>query len=144
MCYDAVKLSIRCQQLGVVRGLKTGSMFFEIYYSDFARMCSDDGSILYEYNIILVNLDTNLKELTEHVNSRLRNILDWCNYNNLFSKYLKPEFIAVTNKRRETHQQLFIGTDYIKEVKSFKYLGVYIDTRLTNNVRIKNLKIKVS
>ena len=44
--------------------------------------------------------------------------------------------------RNETRPQLFIGTDQIKEVESFKYFGLYIDTRLKLNSQIEHLKSK--
>ena len=52
--------------------------------------------------------------------------------------------MVVTNKRIETRQQLFVGADQIKEVKSFKYLGIYVDTQLKYNAQIKHLKSKSS
>ena len=47
--------------------------------------------------------------------------------------------MVVINRRIETHPQMLHGVDLIKEVTSFKYLGIYIDTRLKYNVQIKNL-----
>ena len=86
---------------------------------------------------------TTLEELTDHVNSRLRNILEWCNFNKLLLNRLKSEFIVVSNKQTEIHPQLLIGADLIKEVKILKYLGVYIDTQLNDNAQIKHLKSKL-
>ena len=51
--------------------------------------------------------------------------------------------MIVTSKRIETHPQLFIGAEQIKEVKRFKYVGIYIDTQLKRNVQIKHLKCKL-
>ena len=34
--FDAVKSSIRCQELGVIQGSKTSPLFFDIYSSVFA------------------------------------------------------------------------------------------------------------
>ena len=36
VCYDAVKSSIRSQELGVIQGSKTSPLFFDIYFTDFA------------------------------------------------------------------------------------------------------------
>ena len=51
--------------------------------------------------------------------------------------------MGVTIRRIETSPQLFIGADLIKEVKKFKYLRIYIDTRLKYNVQIKYLESKL-
>ena len=113
--------------------LKTGPLFFDIkcilviFYvcALMTKVC-----ILYADDTVLVYAGINLEELTDHGNSRLRNILDWCNCNKSSLNPLKSEFLVVTNKRTETRTQLFIGADQIEEVKNLKYLGIYIDTQL--------------
>ena len=91
-----------------------------------------------------MHVGTNLKEFTHHLNNRLRSILDWCHCNKLPLNPLKSDFLVVANKRIETRPQLFIGVDQINEVKSFKYLGYYIDIHLKYNAQIKHLKTKLS
>ena len=134
VCCDAVKLSIRSQELGVIEGSKTGPLFFDIYFRDFASMCSRDESILYADDTMLVYVGTFLEMLTEHVNSRLREIFECCNCNKLSLYPAKSEFMIVTKKTVVNRPQLFIGTDPIKEVDSFKCLGIHVDTRLKFNV----------
>ena len=113
--YDTVKSSIRCQELGVIQGSKTGPRFFDIYiFSDFARMCSNDESVLYADDPVLVCVRTNLEELTDHGSNRLGNTLDWCNCNKLSLNLLNSEFMVVTYKRIETRPQMFIGADQVK------------------------------
>ena len=97
--------------------LKPGPLFFDIYSSVFPRMCSNDESKLYADGTVLVHAGTNLEELIDHVNGRLRNILVWCNCNKLSLNPFQSEFMVVTNKRVETRPQLFYGADQIKQVK---------------------------
>ena len=49
--------------------------------------------------------------------------------------------MVVTNNRIETHPQVFIGADQIKDVNSFKYLGIYIDTQLKTMLKFNSLKV---
>ena len=86
-------------------------------------MCSNGENILYADDTVLVHVGTNLDKLTDHVNSRLRNILVWCNCNRLSWYALKSEFTVVTYKRIETNPQLFIGADQTKEVILTKFLN---------------------
>ena len=60
---------IGCQELGVIQGSITGPLLFDIYSSDFARMCSSDESTLYAEDTVLVCAGTILEELTDHVNN---------------------------------------------------------------------------
>ena len=105
-CYDAFNSLFKCHELGVIKGLQSGQLFFDKFFIDFARMRSYD-------------VGTNLEELTDHVNSRLRNILDWCTCTKLTINPLKSELMIVTNNRLETRPQLFFGKVLIIEVKSF-------------------------
>ena len=51
-------------------------LIFDIYSNAFVRVCSKDESTLYADDVVLVFVGTHLEELTDHVNCRLRNILD--------------------------------------------------------------------
>ena len=77
-------------------------------------MCSNDESIVYADDTVLVYVVTNFEELTDHANNTLRNILDWCNCNKLSLNPLKSEIIVVINKRIEARPQVFIGPDQFK------------------------------
>ena len=109
-----------------------------------ARTCSNDESILYADDKVLVYVGKSLEMLTEHVNSRLREIYEYCNCKKLSLNPAKSEFMTVTNKIKVNRPQLFIGTDPIKEVDRFEYLGFHGDTQLKFNVQIDHLKGKLS
>ena len=52
--------------------------------------------------------------------------------------------MTVTNEKVVNRPKLFSGTDPIKEVDCFKYLGIHVDTRHKFNVQINHLKGKLS
>ena len=79
-----------------------------------------------------------------HVNSLSREIFGWCNCNKLSLNPAKLKFKTVTNKIVVNHPVMFIGADPIKEVDSFKYLGVHVETRLKFDVGFNHLKGKLS
>ena len=93
---------------------------------------------------MLVYVGTSLEMLTENVSNRLREIFEWCNSNKLSLNLTKSEFLIVTNKIVVNRPQVFIGTDTIKEVDSFNYLGFHINTRFEFNDQINHLKGKLS
>ena len=94
----AVKSSIKSQEPGVIQGSNTEPLFFDINSSDFARMCSNDESILYADDTVLVYVGKSLEMLAEHVLSRLREIFELCNCNKLFLNPTKSNFMTVSNK----------------------------------------------
>ena len=57
--YDTAKSYIRYQELDFIQGSKTGFLVSDIYSSDFARMCSDDESILYADDNVCTGLCRN-------------------------------------------------------------------------------------
>ena len=99
---------------------------------------------VYADDTVLVYVGTSLEMLTEHVNSRLREIFEWCNCNILSLNPAKSEFLTVTNKIAVNFSKLFIGTDPFMEVDSFKYLGIHVYAGLKFNVQINHLKGKLS
>ena len=117
VCFDTVKSSIRRQELGVIQSSKTDPLFFDICSIEFSRMCSINESILYADDTVLVYVGKNLEELTNHVNSRLRDILHWCSCNKLSLNPLKSKFMVGTNKQVETRPQLFIVRIRSKKLK---------------------------
>ena len=98
-------------------------------------MCSNDENILYADDTLLEYVGTSLERFTEHINSRLHEICKWCNCNDLSLKQSKSDFTTVTNKIVVNRPQLFIDTDLIKGVDSFKSLGIHADTLLKFNIQ---------
>ena len=82
--------------------------------------------------------------LNKHINSRLREVLEWCNCNKMSLNPRKSKCLIVSNKMVVKCPQLIIGTNPIKEVDSFKYLGNHVDTQLKFNVQTNHLKDKLS
>ena len=66
--------------------------------------------------------------LNEHMNSRLQQIFEWFNCNKLSLNPAKSAFMTVTNDIVVNRPKFFISTGPIKEVDSFKYLGIHADT----------------
>ena len=76
MCRDVVKSPMESQELGVTQGSRIGRLVFEIFSSDFASTCSNNESIFYADNIVLVCIGLLMYELTDHLDNGLRNTLD--------------------------------------------------------------------
>ena len=108
-------------------------------YDDIYRIVpleSTDFHFNFHYNLtVLVFVGTSLEILTDHVNSRLREIFELCNCNKLSLNQAESELMTVTNKIVVNCPKLFIGSDPIKKVDSFKYLGIHVDPQLKFDVQ---------
>ena len=134
----------KTQNLGVVQGSKTGPLFWDIYSSDFNSLCSDGENILYADDTVLVYVGGSIENLISHVNVRLELIYDWCNRNKLLVNPSKSKFMVVSNRNIPDNLVLKLGNDSINCVDSFKYLGVYIDSKLKFKDHIEHIESKLS
>ena len=128
--------------LGVVQESKLGPLFYDLYISDFQRICND--STLYADDRALVFTGNSLGDLTDRVNSKLQEVYEWCNYNKLCLNANESEFILVTNKKVLNIPRLSIGGNFISQANCVKYLGVHIDEKMKFSVQLANLKARLS
>ena len=132
------------QNMGVIQGSKTGPLLFDIYATDFDNICTDDENILYADDTCLVYTGESLTELVDHVNGKLKIVLDWCNCNKLSLNPIKSQFMLITSKIVSTPPIVYIGEDRVTQVDTFKYLGMYIDSNLKFHDQISHIKTKMS
>ena len=130
------------QSHGVVQGSKTGPLFFDIYSSDFSNLSNDH--ILYADDTCLVFVGDSLESLTNRTNLELQRILGWCNRNKLIINPSKSEYLIISNRRIDIEPELFVGTNAIRRVHSFKYLGVRIDSTLKFSDQFHYVSVKLS
>jgi len=116
---------------------------FDIYSSDLEMPLNDDNLILYADDTCLVYVGDDLGSLSNHVNSRLSIIYDWCNANKLSLNPVKSEYMIVTNRMNLSNLNLYIGQNLVKITKTFKYLGVQIDDHLKHGEHIKKVANKL-
>ena len=103
-----------------------------------------DENIQYADDCCLVYVGENLPELINHVNMKMKTILEWCNKNKLKINPMKSEVMVVTNKKIQIQPHIYLGDELIPIVDCVKYLGVFIDSHLNFNKQIENLQSRLS
>ena len=131
------------QNLGVVQGSKCAPLYFDIYSNEFFHLCSNDDLILYADDTCLIFTSNDITFLTQHVNNKLRLILEWCNYNKLCLNPSKSEFSKISNRPNVTDPTLFLNSQPLIQSRTFKYLGIHIDNTLKFYTQVEHIQTKL-
>ena len=100
--------------------------------------------ILYADDTALVKKSNNFNLLCCYMNFVLYKLSEWCNYNNLLLNTKKTKIMLVTNKYVSTYPNIALHNNNLEWVKTFTYLGVIFDCKMTMAHHILYLKSKLS
>ena len=131
---------------GVPQGSILGPLLFLVYINDLhdalthslIHHFADDTNILY--------CNKSLKKIIKYINYDLSQIVQWLRANRISLNTNKTELIIFRPKNKSITKQLNfrISGQKINEVKKTKYLGIYLDEHLTWNIRLNQIKTKLS
>ena len=85
----------------------------------------------------------NVKDLQKNVNNELENIVDWMRSNKLSLNFTKTEFLLITKAKRKKSFEIKINGHAIQPSSYAKYLGVYIDEKLTWKKHVNTVCSKI-
>ena len=81
----------------------------------------DDQGILYADDTALVYVGYGLNRFVLHVNEKLVQLLDWCNYTNMVINPSKSQYILITNRTVDDNPIGKLNGDTIGRVSNCKY-----------------------
>jgi len=139
----STNLPITC---GVPQGSILGPFLFLCYINDLPNVSNLITPLIFadDTNLFINGKDPNT--LITTLNEELIKVTDWTNANKLSLNTEKTKYILFSKPRTHvvSNTQLILNNEVISCLQYVKFLGVYIDNKLTWNIHINHICKKIS
>ena len=145
-----VASSISSVDIGVPQGTILGPYLFIIYVNDIVKSSDLLRFNLYADDTTLCYSHYNLKSAFDQFNLELEKFYDWTRANKILIHFDKTKYTIFTLKPLtvpaldDNIMNLKINDNVIEYVSEYKYLGVFVDSKLNFKSHINHLSIKLS
>jgi len=131
-------------RMGVPQGSVLGPVLFLLYINDMYRASGNLNLVHFADDTTVFHFHENLDRLTEEVNSGLAQLNDWFSVNRLSLNVSKTSYMLFTDKKLIVEPVVIISNEILQRVRESKFLGIWLDERLSFARHIETLCKQVS
>ena len=139
-----VQSTFRCIDIGVPQGSILGPLLFILYVNDFPKISSKFTTLLYADDTAILFEAGTAAELQNRLNNELPKVCKWLHLNKLTLNTSKTLFQIYNNSKTNVDINITLNGVNISSAETVRYLGVYIDRKLTWEEHIVNISKIIS
>ena len=144
-CNGTVSSMESISSFGVPQGSVLGPLLFTIYINDLHKCLKFSNCIQFADDTTIYLGGGDLKTTFECLNKDLITLVDWFKANCLSLNLQKTKYMLFTSKLNVKNiPDLRVGSDIIERVQAAKFLGIFLDDKLTWGEHIKHIKQKIT
>lgn len=138
------KSELKSIKSGVPQGSVLGPTLYNLYVMDIQNLQLKARYFSYADDTVLVYSGTELQELEVNINEDLDKFVSWTGNNKLVVNASKTKFMTFKQKNKKMVPiKVNINNKVIDEVETIKYLGVWVDNRLSWKQHIQSVEDKL-
>ena len=131
--------------IGVPQGSVLGPLLFLLYINDLPNFTNFNVKLFADDTFLSLE-SKNYKDLQKNVNEEMKNVSKWLTINKLTLNVSKTKYMVISNKKKPPDNDFQIKFDdvFLEKCSNYKYLGVYLDDKLSWKPHIDYISNKIS
>jgi hypothetical protein len=144
VCFEGVESTKLTTNCGVPQGSILGPLLFLLYINDIAYLSNSSYMILYADDTNVFFNGNDIDVLYNEINRTLDTIKDWLQANKLSLNVDKSQCMFFTHKSIQYNNEIKIANEALTQVETTKFLGIYLDSKLSFKKHLTYIKGKVA
>ena len=125
---------------GTAQGSILGPLIFILYVNDIFNSIDTDGSLyMYADDTLIVCTSNDINEVSTKCQKSLEHMSNWCRANKLSINYTKTKYLTVKHTKSTVDPQIYTENNKIGNVKTYEYLGMVLDDKLSMNEHVDSM-----